>query len=346
MKYLQVICAILVYFIVFFLFGLVLEKDYKRNGIDILLKGFFVYYTFFSLVLVPMKWMKLPLTSLTIIWCCIIGLVCTISMVRNWKYVSMILRKQVDKRFLVFVLIVIGIQVMLIVPNAINTAISDSYLYIGNITTSIYTDTIEQFSPFTGLQYDFLPADRFFYCWDMHSAVLCKIFSMHPLTEANCVRTFVVIVLACLIQVRIFSRFFESKKIILVSLIVWVLITFFSLGNSNASEYFYFRTYESKCLMAVVILPMLFNLFVALMQWKNSDGVWNDLFFLSTGAYVLSASAIFVYPVALLAYGIVLLVYTKNVKFIGKIVFVMLPGIAITIMYLLYDLRIWLIPIG
>lgn len=330
----KIIFLVIIYLLFFIIWGSFLESKNENNSIIfILIKGFFFYYLIFMIVENLARHFYCSLSLLMAFWFAInIFVFCIFIFKKKYQIIVLRIRKIVLKDFLIIGVICL-IQILFILCNSLNTAIGDSMFYISDINTSIYTDTISRFWGLTGVDDIGNISARLLYCYDMHSAVFCKLVNLHPLIETNYVQTIVIIIISFCIVICILYEMLPKMELILLAIFLWSIFSFWGLGQSNPTEYLFYRTYESKSIFANIVLPGLFLAFVLL--FKNSKNNRNWLFLLITilSAYGLCASSIVILPIMVGCYACVLWLENRNLIVFGKLLLCSLPCIIMICWY-------------
>ena len=181
------IVTILALLLLFFLFGsLITYRSQKRSNtlfftINI---GFMSYFAFFEIVALPMKLLLQPLSKLSIIWVTICVIVSIISVILNknrWSnYFESVNFKSAIRNGVV-VIVVLTALVYLITNNIQYGSSIDSAYYIGISGSSVYTDTIEQYDPYTGVKMETLDPLYLILTYSVHNSVISMITKIHPL---------------------------------------------------------------------------------------------------------------------------------------------------------------------
>ena len=92
-------------------------------------------------------------------------------------------------------LILIAAQVLLFNLNDETYAIWDQSYYLGDTATSLYTNTLSQYNPYTGKLLDYLNPEYLLETYQNHGAVMCQLLHLHPMVENMTVMASVVIIL-------------------------------------------------------------------------------------------------------------------------------------------------------
>lgn len=326
----KIIVLIVLYLGNYIIFGVLVSKQDESYSIsNIIVKGFFLYYFLFMCIETIAKYLNYSLGLLQNIWLVIIILL--------WTVVILFMKpKEIIKinKASAFLSMICLLQIIVIILNSINTAVFDSTFIISDITTSIQTNRINRVLGLSGVdELGFISA-RLLYCYDMHSAVFCKMVSIHPLIEANYVQTVVLSVVVICIVKSIFNELFFEIELRVLGLLLWIWCSFWGLGQSNGAEYFYFRTYEGKSILVNLILPTMFFAFLKIYKDFEKKDNWFFLFITILASYGLCASSIVIVPVMVFSYSFVLWVLNRNKTVLLRSLFCLLPCVIMIIWYI------------
>lgn len=282
-----------------------------------LLLGFFCYFLLFHLACLPLKSTLQPLSLLTIIWCVMLAAVTAAFFTLQRKPLKEKLsgcraffRKQ--NLPLLFLFLIILAQLVMVQSNKETYALWDQAYYIGDINTSVYTNTISQYDPYTGILLKKLDSEYLLETYQNHSAVLCQLLGLAPLIETRVAETSLVVILANLIYYQFGMEFFScsrKKSVLLALFLSW--LNLFSFNLVTSAEFLYFRAFEGKTILACIIMPMAFLQFLKLVKDHSCRAYWMELFLVICGSFGLNMSAIYMLPFEL-SICLVPLAFTKR----------------------------------
>ena len=184
--YLSVV-TILVLLMLFFLFGSLITYRSGKNSNTLFFTiniGFMVYFALFEIVALPMKLLLQPLSKLSIVWvviCVIVSIISVILNTKHWSnYFESVNFKSTIRNGVVVIIALIAL-VYLITNNIQYGSSIDSAYYIGISGSSVYTDTIEQYDPYTGVKMETLDSLYLMLTYSVHNSVISMITKIHPL---------------------------------------------------------------------------------------------------------------------------------------------------------------------
>ncbi len=268
-----------------------------------ILLGFFCYFLLFQIIAIPLKLTLQPLSLLTRIWwILILAVLLLFSLLRRKSfpeqasYLKNLLTKQ--KWPLLTMVLLILIQLILVNYNGETYALWDQSYYIGDVSASVYTNTISQYDPYTGALLKKLNAEYLLETYQNHSAVLCQLLRIPPLIETRTAESSLMVILANLIYyqlgLELFGKNYRKKGVAFVFFLFF--LNLFSFNLFTSAEFLFFRPFEGKTILACIILPMIFLLFLKIAGNHLERNHWLELFLVISASFGLNMSAIYMVP--------------------------------------------------
>ena len=318
-----------------FLFaGCLLPEKYGGDSLtERMIVGFLVYFSIFQAIALPMKLLKMPLSTLTYVWCgflILLGIVVLLFRRKPlWNSVRPRKTTVPDAIAVLLLVILAGALAVVLGMNINHISDFDAAYYIGIASSSGYSNTIELMDPYTGVMLSG-PTDYYLLnTFTIHSAVMYRAFGIHPLLEQKFSMTMAMAVMFLITMFRggMFLFKEDCKKSAVFS---WfsLLTLWFSLSISGTSHYFAYRTYEGKSVCAFLLMPMLTVFFFALFQDRTIGFGLTGMFLMGICSAAFCNTAIFLVPMAT---GIVLLaalITLRKLQYMLWVPAVMLPGVA------------------
>ena len=212
---------------------------------------------------------------------------------------------------------------------------ADATHYIGEVSTSVYTDTLARYSPLTGviqrnfnLRYDLS-------AYPMNNAVWCVLLGIHPIVQSKVVMSVINMLMINLLIYQIGKSFFrgDEKKADLMVLFV-CLMQLFSFSIYTTGTFAFMRIYEGKALLANISIPA--ALLVSIRLWLNKDGrnkeSWVLLFIAAVSALTFSGSSL-IYPAVVSTAILPVMVLKKKLSYAISYALCMLPGFLYALVY-------------
>lgn len=304
--------------------------------------GFFLYHFLFTAIALPMKVLLRPLSDLSAIWAVVLIAVTITFLIlerRQWKakwaaFRALFERKQLSITLAFLALILI--QVIWFNLNDETYAIWDQSYYLGDTATSLYTNTISQYNPYTGKILDFLNSEYLLETYQNHGSVMCQLLHLHPMVETLTVMASVVIILYQLIMYEIGRFLFHGSSARSVLMVAFLfLLNIFSYNLFTAAEFLIIRPSEGKTVLAVLILPAVLYCFLKLIGNPNERTYWYYSFFVILGSFGLNMSSIFMIPFEITALYLPLAVRKKSLSVFVRYLLLLIPCAVFAVLYLL-----------
>ena len=288
-----------------------------------------------------MTLLLVPLHVLTVVWgaaLAAVGLAAAFLCGRDWvksgKTLVEIFKKQPGIYLLAGVL-VLG-QMIYVAAYDLNSA--DAAYYVANISTSLYTDTLGRYNPYTGFLSSVFNIRYVTAAWYLDTAAFAKVFHVHPMVLAKTINPVMWTFLADSGRER-GTGFFSARKKAVAFLIAAVFFLLLA-GNQEFSGFIFYRAYEGKAMLEGLVIPFLFLLFVRLYRDTEDKMAWWGLFFTALGAVCLTTSSMTVVPAAVFAGILPTALKQKKIRPLFRGVLAILPDMAVLALYLAVKLRI------
>ncbi len=329
-------------FIIYFLFGAVIcvSKDRKMSLTRTIFAGLFFYYLLFTLCCIPIMLRWRPLHVLTAIWRMVIIVVAVIGAVRCRKVLPDAIRRAhsfvVEHKIALLLIALMSAAFVAIILLSFQFTLDASF-YVGNATTALQTDTINMYDPFTGEWLDHYEMRYFFATFPMNDAVMCSLFHVHPLIwcKITMAGTAMLLTIMVLYMVAVSLFAYDMKRVVLF-LFFSIVANFFMITIYTTSAFLTTRNYEGKCLLANIVLPGIFYIYIRLLKDVKDRRSWMLLLLAALGAPVLSSSANMLVPAMIGVTILPLVVIKKDITVIPKSIVCMIPGLMLTLIYILY----------
>lgn len=338
----KVILVLLYYVIAFLAFGSLIthrEKEQSFSFTRSWVFGFFAYHIVFQVMAIPVMFLQCPLSLLAAIWAVVSAAVILLASVRHgklwWQTAMDRVRGLFGRDWILWIpILTAGATVLL--ASVIYVSFWDATYYVGQVSFSVYTNTINQIEPLTG---DWLQVFDLKHClatYHVNDAVICRLFGIHPLIETKTVMVAVVAWLTNMLYYRLGCRLLQDKK---ESVAVFMILTFalnvFTYSSYTASSFFMYRTYEGKAITANLSIPLVVGLLLKLYGEGESRRFWQQMLLAGWGSVAIASSAMFLVPAAMAAGVIPYVLWKKRFAMLPKLAGAMLPSAAMIACYLL-----------
>lgn len=342
MEILKAILAIIVNFILYLSFGsLICVRKDKRWSLPLtIVTGFFLYYGLFAVCCLPIMITYRPLSVLSKTWAIVVLLcfiVSTIFSIKSWQMKAMSIAKEIKKNKIFYIAVgaIVILQVVL-VASTYNFTLDAAY-YVANVSTSVDTNMINVYDPFTGAWQDHFELRYVFATYSIQDAVVCQLANIPALIQTKLVMSSCVMILANLLYIWAVGFLIKENKkqgLIMYVLITFVNLTFITLYTS--SNFLMTRTYEGKAIVGNVAIVAVFAMYMYMVR----DGIDNRklamLFAICLGTATISSTANMVIPAQLCVLFIPYVIRHKEYRSIIKFAICMLPEVVMMLVYVFY----------
>ena len=275
--------------------------------------GFIGYHVLFWCMAFPCTLLGSSLTSLIFVWEIPFAALLLFICIFYCKKISALYQNAIivawKNRFFLLPCLIMGIVLTYYV--CINGIIDiDSRTYIGEVTSMVNTDQLIGISVTSGVKINLIQLRRSFSMFGANSAVLCKLFQVHPLVFCRTTRAAINIILFSGTVFELFRRFFRHHEDAFSHALIYTMLTqglVFAFANTiyTGSRFLLHRAYEGKAYCASTLV--LITILIARNLCDSYDiRYFVLLFFNMLAGMSISASATFILP---LAGGSIILAY-------------------------------------
>ncbi len=345
---------LLFYMIVFFSFGSLATVRMKAEKFSVTLTmmiGFFLYYGIFQIIAVPCTFLKLPLSWLAAIWLILVAVVilyvCGSAAGRNiWLQAFDGIRRQAKRQpfWTLVPLLVVAAQAVFAVMW--QTDYWDATYYIGDVSLSVYTNTISLYDPLTGEMRSAFDIRHCFATYLAQDAVVCKAFGIHPLIEMKTVMGVVVTVVNNLVTYNIARLLFKGNREHTGLMVVFaLLVNLFTYTAYTSSGFLLLRSYEGKAVLGSVIVPAVLYIAARLYQDEKNKAYWWLLLLFCQSSCAISSSSMTLIPVEVGALTFCLTLLKRDWRPFAKGLLCMTPCLLILLLYVASTLGLFVVKI-
>ncbi len=298
----KAVLLIAAYLTGFTLTGALLPGKVHRNSLlSMFLCGFFLYFSLFQLTALPMKLCRAPLKILTLTWIAAAGLLCAAALLLRRKELGAAVRAVFTRKggglsLAVYILFLTALGVILAL-NINHYSGFDAGYYLGLPVSSVYSGTIELSDPFTGT---LMEAPSHYYLlntYTNHSAAVFQALNLHPLVEEGLTMTMTLVYVFGALLYKAGGLLFKNdagKKLLFsITAVVILMMTF---STSGISQYFVFRTFEGKSVVAYLYTTAIFTFALCVFRGEEENMGWTGLFLAGLSGICFSNTALFVVP--------------------------------------------------
>lgn len=334
--------AIPINLIIFYLFGaLILHRKNKprREGLSLIV-GFFAYYILFFVVCFPFMIKYRPLSWLIKAWVPIASVILVASILINAKSTMVAARKLINaaknNKIAALVIVCVVVLQIVIVTCSYNFTLDAAY-YVSNVTTSLETNMINVYDPFTGMWQDHYEVRYLFATYSINDAVMCSLWGIPALIQTKLTMSGVVIILVNVLYIMIAKCLFSENVFgvtVMTVMIFFVNVMFYTIFTS--SLFLLTRTYEGKTVVGNLSILTIFYIFMLLINDEEMTYPWLSMFLISLGSMTISSSGNMLIPAELSILFVPYMIVKRTLRPAIKYIMCVLPGVAMVLVYILY----------
>lgn len=342
-----VVLNILIYLYMGQLFSTFVNINY--SVIEKIVLGFFLHFSLFQCVAVPMILGQKSVSMLLYIWVIVTGGLFLAGIQYLRKKERIFVRKEnfvlnVNKILILVLLFIIVLQIYYMVRNEYNGW--DTAYYIGTMNTAIKTDSMYIYNGNDGTKETMISLRYALSGFYMYGVVLCRIFKIHVLLYCRYIIPIILSIISNMILFEIghTTARKNNSNYALVFVIIANILNFSFISTYSTSEFLLTRGAEAKGYCSNIIIPAIFLMAVHLNKdWKNKK-YWIFLFIICLACNAISVSSILLVPVLVSIIALGLIVSEKNMVIFRRYIMVMIIPTVYVIVYILFSknvIRIW-----
>lgn len=349
-------CILVVSLAVFYILGkaLCIRLKWKLGTPEMICVGFFLYFSFFQIVAEIMIFTKQRLHTLGQIWLTLLALLLVAAL--RILYVASKKDKNKEKKkytnirvtgFTRFLLLVMAAAVVCECFTAIllqrNVGWDFAY-YIGNIATSVSTDTMYLFDGSSGLLRKHMELRYALSAFYMNTAWISQMTAIPVLLLQKYVMGVLCVLLTNLVVYSFAMEILShdcSRAALLVTLTI-VMTVFWDVYDTSG-QFLMLRSYEAKAYCANIVLPM--TLYLLYRIWKDDQKRqnWEELFLVAFASIAISMSSLLLVPALLVIMCLAHILVNKMAGrrmewvFVCRAVCCLLPNLCYLAVYFFYS---------
>lgn len=306
-----------------FLLGLFITgfmREGKNNILWNLIAGYILAMGLFEVIALPLIALRQPLSLLNTVYGGILILWGLLSFFLNWKRIGQVLAEGICaiRSFTLVIwaqLLLIFGQVMVYVRYQYTNA--DDSFFVASATTSIATNTIFQYNPYTGELYTKLPSRYVLSPFHAFIATVSQAVDCHPAIVAHSVFMILFLLIAYMVYALMGGKLFEGdiEKTGYFLMVLSLLNIFSGYSERTGGLFLLIRLWQGKAILAGVLLPLV--LYLTLRIFLAEDKTWPDwvlLLFLMSACCMVSSMGIILGAVMLGILGFLLALRRKNIR--------------------------------
>lgn len=329
-----------------FLLGLLFTRfteEEKNNPLFLLVSGYILAMGLFQVIALPLIAAKQSLTLLITIYGGILALLAAVSLVLNYKRIAVVVLETIAaiKSFTLEIwveLVLIFCQLLIYLRYQYTN--TDDAFYVASAVTSLSTDTIFQYSPYTGKIYKHLPSRYVLSPFHSFIAVVSKAVDNHPAIIAHSVFMILFLVIAYMVYALLGKALFggDREKTGYFLIFVTLLTIFSGYSERTSGRFLLIRLWQGKAVLCGILLPLVFYLFLRLFSREGDKMPWAEwslLLFLMSACCLVSSMGIMLGAIMTGILGVLLAVKKRRFRDLACTFLCCAPNIFCAGMYLL-----------
>ncbi|MBO5303763.1 MAG: hypothetical protein J6A92_06905 [Lachnospiraceae bacterium] len=325
-----------------FLLGLLYTKFIENDKNNILLQivaGYVMMFGIFEIVALPLVFMRKSLTMLVMVYGGILLLLAVVSLLLNYKRILVIFSESFRsvRKFTLCIWVQLGViaaQMLVYVRYQYSNA--DDAFFVAAATTSIATDSILAYSPYTGVAYETLPSRYVLSPFYVFNAVVSRVTDTHPAIMAHMIFMLLFLLLAYAVYALIGRALFEKnmEKTGYFLLLISFLNLFAAYSERTSGVVLQIRLWQGKALLASVLLPLAVYLAIRIFLQKGKVADYVLLFLLMSACCMVSSMGIMLGAIMTGIFGILFAIKNKSVRLLICAALCCLPNLICACLYL------------
>lgn len=335
-----ILLSVILHLAVFFSLGLLTEKLLGMRSVSAarsLVFGYAVHFALFECLVLPMTFLHVPLSVFSLIWGILLCAAVLSAVlfcrgrisrrapgVRGWQRIWILL-------------LVLCVAWQITAAVLYQDTSADSAYYVGTASTSVYTNTLGRYNPYTGAALEVFPSRYIFSGYPMHNAFVSQVLGIPAIIQSKIVMTALNVLLAnaaaWILGMRLFARKAEQA-----ALFVWFVFLLNSVTGTlyTPGTFLFTRAYEGKALLANFAVLFVLYCCLRLYQEPKDNRPWILLSAGNLCAIAFSGSALFL-PALVCSAALPALWKRKSPRQILWLAASLLPNILYTLAYLLTE---------
>lgn len=310
-----------------FLLGLLYTgfvEEEKDNILMHMAAGYIMMFGVFEIVVLPLIWMRQSLSLLVCIYGGILAVLAAASLILNYKRIPGIVRRifGVVKDFTLCIwaqFLLIAGQVFVYIRYQYTN--SDDAFFVAAATTSLATNTIFSYNPYTGAEFAKLPSRYVLSPFYAFTATVSKLTDTHPAIIAHMVFMIFFLLLSYAVYTLIGRALFsyDMEKLGYFLVVLSALNIFAAYSERTSGLFLLIRLWQGKAVLAGILLPMILYLGIRIFLLedrgrKRAD--WLLLFLLMAACCMVSSMGIILGAIMLGLTGILFAWRNRSLKFL------------------------------
>lgn len=321
-----------------------LQRKPDRTVIDCFLTGYLFLFAAAELLILPMIVLQTSLHTLVLIYSVVVLLAASAGLLCLWKSVAsgsvpaLAARLRTWLRSLspVFLCALVLIAVQLCIVTVYAHFDADDAFFVSTAVTSVETDSIFAFNPYTGAPYGKLPRRYVLSPFPIFLAVISQLCGgLHPAITAHTIFPPVFLILSYIIVYQLGKKWFADPHRRGAFLFLAAVLNSFTYYSAyNAGNFTMIRLWQGKALLAGALLPLLFYLCLSIMLEEKRGYPRYLLLMANISCCLLSSMGIMLAPLMQGIFLILSFLRFRNLKKCIAELLCTIPSILLGLLYL------------
>lgn len=315
------------------------KKNYTLG--ESFLTGILLMFGVAEILILPAIFRKMTLHFVTMVFA-VVMIVLTIYGL--WEFQKDIkihvecIRKSLPQVSVWMWLAIVAIVVQIVIAVVYAHMDADDSFYVGTATTSVYTDSVFQINPYSGVAYKGLPKRYILSPFPILLAILSQLSGgLHPAIMAHVIYPVVFFTAAYLVYHQLGKLLFPDEKgqqgifLLLCAVLIW----FSGFSVYTAGNFQLVRIWQGKAILASVLLPFLIYLGLYMMLKEQPAYSWLVLALANLAACHVSSMGIMLSPLVMGSFILLDLCRNRKISRIFIEIVCCLPSLILGFAYLI-----------
>lgn len=317
------------------------EKE-KNNILLHMASGYVIMFGLFEIIALPLIFLHRSLSMLVYLYGGVLAVFSVISLLCNIRRIPVIFDgiKHAVREFTLCIyaqlFLILGQIFVYIRYQYYNT---DDAFFVAASSTSLATDTILAYSPYTGTLYEKLPSRYVLSPFYAFTAAVSKMTDLHPAMIAHMVFMILFLLLSYAVYALLGRIFFSCnmEKLGYFLLLVSALHIFSAYSERTSGLFLLIRLWQGKAILTGILLPMILYMAVRMFFDLSEDVIadWALLFFLMCACCMVSSMGIMLGAIMIGILGILAAWKQKRLRPLAGTALCCLPNMLCAGIYLL-----------
>lgn len=302
--------------------------------------GFIVVLGLLQVLALPCIFLKTSLDLVTGLYCLILVAGCVYSVILNHKNYRFDFKKLVIYVYkypwqIAVMVLVVAFQMYKYI--AYKHVDADDSFFVGLAVTAVDTNTLFEYSPYTGELYEVLMTRYVFSPFFIFSAILSNVFGIHAAVLYHTVLPPIYLLLAYTVVGLLGCELYDKniRKVATLVAVTGIITMYFSTSIYTQSSFMLLRIWQGKAFLAAVLLPFVFYLGYKLFTDRWTDESWIVVMFTMLACCLASSMGIMLGAIAFGIIGIICAINKRDIKILIKSGICCIPNVVLAIAYLL-----------